>query len=216
MRVQLVLHNERRRRHVAAGVLGGPLAYDNARLAAQESNHSHPIVQYLQAARTTRATQIADVPNRFHADWLARGLDSYYRSVGVPHHLSLPLPGPVGSQQAFVLGRADRFTDREMAAARAVQMLLAGLDRQATALRQAAPDVAAIIDFGLTPREIAVLGLLAEGLTAAAIGRRLLISRGTVIKHLQNLYPKLGVSDRLSAVRVSDRHGVLRSRNTNM
>lgn len=52
----------------------------------------------------------------------------------------------------------------------------------------------------LTPREAAVLRLLADGLTAAAIARRLSVSERTIHKHLEHVYAKLSVSDRLSAV----------------
>ncbi|MEV6601478.1 AAA family ATPase [Actinoplanes sp. NPDC051346] len=52
----------------------------------------------------------------------------------------------------------------------------------------------------LTPREMDVLALLAESLTAASIGRRLGISTGTVHKHLAALYRKLGTGDRLATV----------------
>ncbi len=52
----------------------------------------------------------------------------------------------------------------------------------------------------LTPREIAVLQEVATGATAHAIGRRLGISVGTVRKHLENAYAKLGVHDRVSAL----------------
>ena len=52
----------------------------------------------------------------------------------------------------------------------------------------------------LTPREVEVLVLLAESLTAAAIARRLGISAGTVHKHLAALYRKLGTGDRLATV----------------
>ena len=55
-------------------------------------------------------------------------------------------------------------------------------------------------DFRLTPRELTVLGLLVEGLTAGAIARRLTIGERTVQKHLEHAYTKLGVGDRLSAV----------------
>src|SRR3954454_5643251 len=49
----------------------------------------------------------------------------------------------------------------------------------------------------LTGRELAVLGLLGDGLTAAVIGRRLGISTRTVHKHLEHVYSKLGTGDRL-------------------
>ena len=52
----------------------------------------------------------------------------------------------------------------------------------------------------LTRREHAVLGYLADGLTAEAIARRMSARPATVRKHLQNLYAKLGTSDRLGAV----------------
>jgi HD-GYP domain-containing protein (c-di-GMP phosphodiesterase class II)/DNA-binding CsgD family transcriptional regulator len=52
----------------------------------------------------------------------------------------------------------------------------------------------------LTTRERAVLDLVADGLTNAAIGRRLAISPKTVNAHLEHVYAKLGVSTRASAV----------------
>jgi hypothetical protein len=53
------------------------------------------------------------------------------------------------------------------------------------------------------------LHLLAEGLTAAAIGRRLTIAPRTVTKHLEHVYAKLHTSDRLSAVLRAQRLGLL-------
>ncbi|MFY0409088.1 response regulator transcription factor [Solicola sp. PLA-1-18] len=61
----------------------------------------------------------------------------------------------------------------------------------------------------LTEREQAVLVLLERGLTAAQIGRRLGISAATVRKHLEHVYAKLGVHDRLSATRDARRRGLL-------
>ena len=52
----------------------------------------------------------------------------------------------------------------------------------------------------LTRRERVVLGYLADGLTAEAMARRMSTRPATVRKHLQNLYAKLGTSDRLGAV----------------
>jgi DNA-binding NarL/FixJ family response regulator len=51
----------------------------------------------------------------------------------------------------------------------------------------------------LTAREREVLGLLGEGLTNAAIGRRLVLSPKTVRNHVSNVLSKLGVADRESA-----------------
>ena len=61
----------------------------------------------------------------------------------------------------------------------------------------------------LTGRELTVLPLLAEGLTAAAIGRRLGISTRTVHKHLEHVYAKLGTADRLTTVLRARQMGLL-------
>jgi two-component system nitrate/nitrite response regulator NarL len=67
------------------------------------------------------------------------------------------------------------------------------------------------IDAGplLTTREKEILALTAEGHSAAEIGRDLHLSTATIKTHLHNLYEKLGVSDRASAVAVAMRKGLL-------
>ena len=61
----------------------------------------------------------------------------------------------------------------------------------------------------LTPREREALTLIAEGVSAPEIGRRLHLSTGTVNTYLQGLYEKLGVSDRAAAVAEAMRRGIL-------
>jgi two-component system, NarL family, nitrate/nitrite response regulator NarL len=61
----------------------------------------------------------------------------------------------------------------------------------------------------LSPREREVLVLIADGLSAPEIGRRLHVSPATVKTHLQSLYEKLGVSDRAAAVASAMRTGLL-------
>jgi DNA-binding CsgD family transcriptional regulator len=53
----------------------------------------------------------------------------------------------------------------------------------------------------LTSREREIVDLVAEGLTAAAMGRALGISPRTVSKHLQHAYRKIGCHDRLLVAR---------------
>lgn len=53
---------------------------------------------------------------------------------------------------------------------------------------------------GLSPRELAVLRLLAGGLTNTAVGTRLGISPKTVSRHVEHVYGKLGVHSRAEAV----------------
>jgi DNA-binding CsgD family transcriptional regulator len=52
----------------------------------------------------------------------------------------------------------------------------------------------------LTPREREVLAWVARGKTNAEIARLLWLAPGTVRKHLENVYAKLGVSTRTAAV----------------
>ena len=61
----------------------------------------------------------------------------------------------------------------------------------------------------LTGREQEVLQLIAEGLTAPEIGRRIHLSPATVKTHLRTLYEKLGVSDRAAAVAEGMRRGLI-------
>lgn len=61
----------------------------------------------------------------------------------------------------------------------------------------------------LSPREIEVLGLVAQGLSNADIGARLHVSEATVKTHLLRAFTKLDVSDRTAAVTTAMRLGLL-------
>jgi predicted ATPase/DNA-binding NarL/FixJ family response regulator len=60
----------------------------------------------------------------------------------------------------------------------------------------------------LTPREVDVLTLLAEGLTDAQIADRLVLSTRTVQAHLRSVYSKLNVTTRTAAARYALTHGM--------
>jgi DNA-binding NarL/FixJ family response regulator len=61
----------------------------------------------------------------------------------------------------------------------------------------------------LTPREIEVLTMLAEGLGNKAIARQLDISDNTVKFHLSSIFGKLGATSRTEAVMLGMRHGFI-------
>jgi two-component system nitrate/nitrite response regulator NarL len=61
----------------------------------------------------------------------------------------------------------------------------------------------------LTPREQEIMRLTAEGHSAREVAGRLYVSPGTVKTHLQNVYEKLGVSERAAAVAEAMRRGLL-------
>jgi two-component system, NarL family, response regulator YdfI len=80
----------------------------------------------------------------------------------------------------------------------------AGVPGQRPALVATAPPVQP-----LTPREIEVLGMLAEGAGNKAIASRLGISEHTVKTHVGSIFGKLGVSNRAEAVASAARLGLL-------
>lgn len=61
----------------------------------------------------------------------------------------------------------------------------------------------------LSERELEVLGLIAGGLSNAAIAERLIIAPGTVKRHINHIYGKLGVQSRTQAVARARSLGIL-------
>jgi len=78
-----------------------------------------------------------------------------------------------------------------------------GLLADATAPRPAAGDPT------VSPREVEVLRLIAEGLANPQIAQRLAISVPTVKTHVNNLFAKLAVPDRAAAVATAAARGLL-------
>lgn len=62
---------------------------------------------------------------------------------------------------------------------------------------------------GLTPREIDVLRLLAEGLSSPDIADALFVSHRTVSTHVASIFAKLGVNSRSAAAAHAIRHGLV-------
>jgi DNA-binding CsgD family transcriptional regulator len=62
---------------------------------------------------------------------------------------------------------------------------------------------------GLTPREVEVLRLLAQGMSNRQIAERLVISRKTAGNHVEHIYAKIGVSNRALASLFAARHGLM-------
>ena len=173
----------------------------------------NPIARYFLATADVRPVQLADVPGRFTDRRVYSEGAALAQACGVAEQLCLPTGGP-DHPRLLVVGRPEVFAPSELRLADRIWRLVVGLDRQAraysAALRNASPsgrDVASAIR--LTPRERSVLGLLAEGLTAGAIARRLDIAERTVHKHLERCYSKLGVADRLTAVLAAQRLGLV-------
>jgi DNA-binding NarL/FixJ family response regulator len=61
----------------------------------------------------------------------------------------------------------------------------------------------------LTPREIEIVRMIAQGLRNRAIAERLTISEGTVKIHLHNVYEKLGIDGRLELMLYAQEKGLV-------
>jgi two-component system response regulator DevR len=62
----------------------------------------------------------------------------------------------------------------------------------------------------LTPREVEVLKLLADGVSNQQIAEKLVLSMHTVRNHVQNVITKLGAHSKLEAVATAVREGIIR------
>jgi DNA-binding CsgD family transcriptional regulator len=194
---------------------GGRPAGDVARqlLALAEG---HPVVRSYRADRsrgTPAPRRLSDVATR--AELLrSPAYVELLRPGGAEHQLTIPTARTAtGGGRAWTVNRSGAdFTDRELAAACALQPFLVLLDRAVRARVATAADGAAAVErLGLTAREVEVLRHVGEGLTAEAVARRLGIGCRTVHKHLENAYRKLDRHDRLLAVDRARELGILPS-----
>jgi DNA-binding CsgD family transcriptional regulator len=174
-------------------------------------------------------------PDSFHEYATSHPLALTYRHTGKPIPLRLsdvtsartapPAPGGTSMSRlltiplavtprqmcAIALLRGGRdFTTRDLQIAHQLQPVLSGI--YALRYRQAKqspdhphPDTG----ISLTMRELAVLNLMADGLIAAAVARRLNISPRTVNKHIEHIYKKLGTNDRATTALRANTLGLL-------
>jgi DNA-binding CsgD family transcriptional regulator len=113
------------------------------------------------------------------------------------HELEVGLPSPLWHTKTFSFARSKDwpdFDERDRSVLNALRPHLMHLYRNAK-FRQ--DDGRAGV---LTPREREVVALVREGKTNAEIARELWIAPGTVRKHLEHVYEKLGVGSRTAAL----------------
>jgi predicted ATPase/DNA-binding CsgD family transcriptional regulator len=75
-----------------------------------------------------------------------------------------------------------------------------------TMLKPALKGMASSYPAGLTAREVAVLRLVAEGMTDVQVAQRLMLSPRTVSTHLRSIYNKLCINSRTAATRFAIEH----------
>jgi DNA-binding CsgD family transcriptional regulator len=145
-------------------------------------------------------------------------LSRAYRALFVPqdtrYQLTIATNGDDAAVSSWLIKRSIRdFTEAELRHARRLQPLLALLDTiyLSSPIRRA--DGAHLDEarkrVRLTARELDILTLLADGLSAQQIARLRRISVRTVQKHLENIYDKLDCHDRLLAINKARQLGLL-------
>ena len=70
-------------------------------------------------------------------------------------------------------------------------------------------DQARIDSLGITPRELEVLRLIAEGLSTKEMAERLFVSDNTVKTHTSRVFDKLGASRRTQAVQLAKQQRII-------
>ncbi len=168
---------------------------------------TQPLIRWHAVTGSSAAKVLSRVPPEVAPPRMAAAWSEFARPLGIAHQLSMPLRVDHGIEGYVVCRPDDDYTDADVELADSVLRALAAVFRQHRVVDGAPAGVAD--DLGLTERELAVLVLLGEGLTALAIARRLQTSPRTVQKHLEHVYRKLGVRDRLMAVQRAREAGLL-------
>jgi DNA-binding CsgD family transcriptional regulator len=158
----------------------------------------HPLCHRQVAYADFSATRLSDVlsrrrflGSRIYADW--------FRPAGLVAELEVGIARSRVRTRNFVLDRAEGdFSVRDRAVLEMTRPHLARIHEAARLRHLVGYRGPEDLD-RLSAREAEVLELVAAGLTNAAIAERLWISPGTVKKHLEHIYAKLGVRTRTEA-----------------
>jgi len=174
--------------------------------AAGGLQDGHPLLRWHVVTGDPAPQSSGRVPSAVLSRVGRSRVQTLLRTFGCEQQLSLNYQLGRGTHRAFILARTGPdFCDDDVEVARRLQPVLMGLRRQFDVLgTRSETATRAAAACGLTGRESAVLALLADGLTAQAIAHRLSMSPRTGHKHLEHVYRKLGVRDRLNAGRIAN------------
>ncbi len=126
------------------------------------------------------------------ATWLAHTGYEYARSL-------LARPGGDRFRAQALLTEAGGLAER---------IGMAALLTRIRALGSAAPTAAAELPDGLSPREVQILALVAQGLSNRQVGAELSISEHTAANHVRSILRKTGCANRTEAASYAHRHGL--------
>jgi DNA-binding CsgD family transcriptional regulator len=159
---------------------------------------------FLPSPRTVgRAVRLSDLMSPRQLDALEFHQE-VGRPLGIEHSMQLWLLHGDEIVGGFGFDASARdFSDRDRDVIDFLALDLLRLHRRAASRRRLDGETDATT--ALTQRELEIVRLVAVGLTNAQIARTLFISPGTVRKHLDNAYARLGVRSRAAAVSVAVR-----------
>lgn len=150
--------------------------------------HEHPPCRHLETG-SLDVVQIQDFISirRFRQTQIYAEL---FKPLGVEHLMCVPLPTAPGRTRVYLFGRGagSGFTEAERDMLTLLQPHLYEL------YRSVRPRVR------LTRRQLDVLRCVAMGMTNEEAARQLCVTAGTVAKHLENTYARLGVTTRTAAI----------------
>jgi DNA-binding CsgD family transcriptional regulator len=153
----------------------------------------HPNCHYLRGTGRMDVVQLSD----FVTTRQLHNLEVYWQffgRVGAEHVMTVPLPAPPGRTRDFVFDRGPGagFTETERMMLTLLQPHLYEIYKEAERRRRNPAR--------LTARQLDVLRCVALGMSNDQIAARLMIALGTVTKHLENAYARLGVTSRTAAL----------------
>jgi DNA-binding NarL/FixJ family response regulator len=149
------------------------------------------------------------------AFWLIRALRERFPGLVI---LGLGANADPNTVSRALFTGADGFIDKNVEVEEFLEAIRDASEAEVVIAGPAADSVGTIAEgierrrsqtFRLTRREREVLVVAAEGLTAREIADRLGVRERTVTTHLARIYGKLGVGNRLAALRLAARSGLL-------
>jgi DNA-binding CsgD family transcriptional regulator len=157
-----------------------------------EFRHQHAIGEHFRRTGDLRPRMMSDLLRP--RDWRALDLYNLYFAP-LQYELKFGLPSRVGYTKMFLFHSSRRdFNERDRLVVGLVRPHLQLIDETFAGRRKVTAEVP------LTRRELEILAWVERGNTNAQIAEILWIAPGTVKKHLDNVYEKLGVKTRTAAV----------------
>jgi DNA-binding CsgD family transcriptional regulator len=196
----------------------GFLARDAARLHTSDGEPETALVLFSDAI--TAFHRVGNVPQLIIT---IASVPALFEHVDRPEPAAMLLAAiarePSGARHVPGLGDLDKRLTRRLGAKRAQEVARSGAamdlnDAAAYAREQIdrarrSPIARQVRPGGLSRREVEVLRLVADGLTAREIATRLFISARTAEHHIQHVYTKIDVSGRAAATRWAVTHEVV-------